>query len=130
MKDLHEQRSELSSSLDSALTKLWSNSNVSQYQNERKRLETSFASVKKDVEKVISDIESVHLEASRQAKELEKKSENKWKAQLALHDVEVSYRKDKKLSKEEYEKRKAAQESVIENLQREIEDGLADLSDL
>lgn len=129
-KDLFEQRNELSASLDAALNKLWTNKNVSQYNSERRRIETSFASLKKDVQKVISDIESVHLEASRQAKELDKKSEKKWTSQLALHDLEVSYRNDKKFTKESYEKQKAEFDKVLNTLQTEIEDGLADLSDL
>lgn len=130
MKDVYEQRSEFSLALDSALNKLWTNKNVSQYQSERRRVEGSFTALKKDVQKIISDIESVHVDASRQAKELEKKLEKKWATQLTLHDLEIAYRNDQKVSKESYQKQKVEHEKLLNTLQTEIEDGLADLSDL
>jgi len=76
-RDLSDQRNDQTSLLESNLAKVWKNKSESTYNQEKKKIEQTLATIRKEVQKIISDLEDFEVETARKnqrnRKEIRKK---------------------------------------------------------
>jgi len=95
----------------------------------RKKIETSFHQVKRDLSKVIAELEEVDVESARRIRELERKEEKKTTTQEQIHQNEINYKIHKRIQKSNYEELKAEYERLYSNVDEEIEGIITDLTE-
>lgn len=120
-KDFTDQRAEQHSQLDSALNKLWKSRSESQYNTDRRKLEQNLQVIKKEIGKIIIELEEVDIESSRKIRDLEKKQDKKALQQDQVHQNEINYRISKKIPKSTYEDLKTEYERLYSAIDEEIE---------
>jgi len=128
VKDIMEHRSELHTSLDSALSKYAKTKKKDQYDIDKKSAELSLSAIKRDSSKLISEMEDLDAELGKKIRQLETKEDKKSYNQTQLHDNEIAYSIKKVIPRSAYEESKAEFEKFYTTVDEEIESLLTDLT--
>jgi oligosaccharyltransferase complex subunit alpha (ribophorin I) len=128
VKDLVEQRAEHHEALDDALSKAIKGKNVQPYTSDRQRVENLLNQIRKEVLKLITEAEGVDGDATRRLREVEKREETKAKSQAQLHDLEISFRFRKTVTKTTYDSTKDELEKALNTADEELESLVSDLT--
>jgi len=129
MKDIMDQRAELHSGLDVVLSKLSKGKNKEQYDAERKISDSGFAAFRKEMAKLIIEIDEVDADTAKKVRSIELKEEKKNYNQLQLHENELNYRIKKTIPKSAYEESKTEFEKFYKSVDDEIETVVSDLTE-
>jgi len=128
-RDLMDQRTDQISTLESNLAKVWKAKSDSIYNQEKKKIEQTLNLIKKEVQKVISELEEFEGETARQIKDLEKKFERKLITVDQLHINEINFKLHKKISKSAFEDSKVELEKSYNNIDDDIGGTVGDLTE-
>jgi len=130
VRDIVDQREDLHSALDGALTKSIKAKAISSYRDEKKKVDAGFGNLSKDMQKLMGEMDVVDISLSKKLKELERREERKLQSQNELHEIEIKYRLDKKMDKSDYEEAKKEAEKNYSKADDDIQSVLADFTDL
>jgi len=129
VKEIVDQRAEQHSSLDSALNKMLKTKNTNQFNSDKKKTEQTLTNFKREIQKMLTELDDLDASVARKVRDIEQKEEKKIYHQTQIHDIEISFKIDKKVPKSAYDESKAEIEKIYNSIDQEIDSLLTDLSE-
>lgn len=129
-RDIMEQRARYHTNLDSALNKALSSKNIQQYQTERHRIDIGLDNCKKEMAKIVQEVQEISGDVGKKLALVEEWEEKKTLNQSQLRGLEIDYLKNPSLkgtyeeSRGKFEKGFAAACKEIESLVFELTENL------